>query len=69
MHDEFDKAPPSPDDGDLDFADLDQLEWELNNMNGKGVLDPTPETIAAEWAEFERALVKLESYAWPKDDE
>lgn len=69
MRNETDKVPPSPDEGDLDFAELDQLEWKLNNMHGKGTLDPTPETTALEQATLERAIAQLESYAFAEDDE
>jgi hypothetical protein len=69
MGNEMDKTPPSPNDCDFNCVELDQLEWELNNMNGKGVVDPSPDSIAAESAAFERALVELESWACPEDGE
>jgi hypothetical protein len=48
---------------DGDYAELDQLEYELNNMRGSGVVAATEESNAAEAAAFERALDELERWA------
>ena len=43
----------------VDFSELDLLEWELNNMNGRASVTPPPRDAVGELAAIEAALNDL----------